>query len=315
MSEIGGIVALFVGISSGMTLWRSLRTAPNENRGWIVVSTFILALTIVAFLFLPAWGAWLAAAVWLLLAGLPAILLRRLDQLIAAGEFAGGERLATLLAFLHPADGWRGLPGVVRALGLAEDGAFDEALAQLARSESARTALGRTAVAYIYTIRDDWAGLRRWIDDNLEPAQIARDPSMIVTYLQALGETGALAEMVSALAAYERPLRRIRGTTLGLAYMLTFAFGGRPEVVEHLLEGPLSLMDPALQSAWRATAFQAAGNASKADELLAEWRPKATGATRSLIERRQASPAADASKGLDREAIVRLESMGRAVMG
>src|SRR2546423_1378561 len=82
---------------------RNLRSAG----GWILLYLFILVLAIVGWLSGNTTLIYSAATVWLFFVVLPGLLVRLLDRRVLEQRFRAARRLARIVSWLHPFDGWR----------------------------------------------------------------------------------------------------------------------------------------------------------------------------------------------------------------
>ena len=70
--------------------------------GWRLAALVVLAVTAVAWLFLPNAAGYIGGGVWLLLLFLPAIGLRKMTDLAAQGDYQSAGKLGAALQILHP---------------------------------------------------------------------------------------------------------------------------------------------------------------------------------------------------------------------
>lgn len=256
--ELNGILATLTGFTAVAGLWRALRAGGN-NKGWVVASAVVLGQLLLTAWLRPQWAGYLGALVCLILIVLPSLGLMWLDRLAVRQQYRRAQLLASLLQYLHPADGWGQLPRLFRALALAEEGQERDAAALLTKEEISST-LGRTAVAQFYLNRGRWDALLAWLEKQYDDQSLLRDPSMMVTMVQALGENGRLNEMLDRYVLFDKPMRRSSRMQLALMQMMVFAFCGRRDLVEQLFTGRLSHFPRSIHTLWLATADMAGGN-------------------------------------------------------
>lgn len=106
-----------------------MRTVPMlrwQRRGgeWMVVGAAILVAGVAAAL-LPAHAGALAGTFWAVFIVLPSLLIRALLRHALRQRYA--KRVAHVVRWLHPADGWRETSALYRALALAQAGQRDHA--------------------------------------------------------------------------------------------------------------------------------------------------------------------------------------------
>lgn len=238
-------------------------------RGWIFVSGFVLVVTVVSSYLAPAVGGLIGGCLWGILIMVPSIGFMKVNQLVAKQRFGQASKLATFLSWLHPADGWREQPKLLRALEMGQRGAMAEAITILNRYKTAKTPIGRNITATLYQMDSRWEELLVWIQENLPEPLLQKDSNMLICYLRALGETGDLNGLLEVLDRSERILEKISDpVTRNLGLLFAFAFCGQKEQVARLLNGPLAIFPYNVQRFWLATADLAAGNETVAREQL-----------------------------------------------
>ncbi len=255
--EINGILAILTGFTAFMGLLRAVRVGGN-NKGWVIASAAVLGQLLVTAWIRPAWAGYVGAVLCLILIILPSLGLMGLDRLSVRQQYRRAQLLASLLRFLHPADGWGQLPRLFGALALAKEGQ-EKAAAAILQQEAISSTLGRAAVAHYYLLRGRWDELLAWMEKHYDDKSLLRDPSMMVTLIQALGENGQLNEMLAKYVLFDKPLRRANRMQLALMQMMLFAFCGRKDLVERLFMGRLSQFPRSLHTFWLATADLASG--------------------------------------------------------
>ncbi|MBP7999294.1 MAG: hypothetical protein V9G20_20400 [Candidatus Promineifilaceae bacterium] len=264
--EINGILGILSGTTAFMGLLRALQVGGN-NKGWVIASAVVLGQLLVTAWVRPAWAGYVGAVLCLLLIVLPSLGLLWLDRLSMRQQYRRAQLLAGLLRYLHPADGWSQLPRLFRALALAKEGQERDAAAILKEKEIPST-LGRTVVAQFYLLRGRWDELLVWIEKHYDDKALLRDPSIMVTLVQALGENGDLNKMMARYVLFDKPLRRANRMQLALMQMMVFAFCGRKDLVERLFTGRLAQFPPSIHTFWLATADLACGRTQIGLEAL-----------------------------------------------
>lgn len=264
--EINGILALLTGFTVFIGLLRALRVGGN-NKGWVIASAAVLGQLLVTAWVRPAWAGYVGAGLCLILIILPSLGLMWLDRLSMRQQYRRAQLLASLLRLLHPADGWGQLPRLFGALAMAKEGK-ENAAAAIFQQEAIHSTLGRAAVAQFYLLRGRWDELLPWIEKHYDDKSLVRDPSMMVTAVQALGENGQLNEMLAKYVLFDKPLRRANRMQLALMQMMVFAFCGRKDLVERLLMGRLSQFPDSIHTFWLATADLASGRTQSGLDAL-----------------------------------------------
>jgi rhomboid protease GluP len=267
------------------------RISAKNNRGWIIVSGLILVAVAVLLYLTPSLGGLIGGCLWAILVIVPNIGNRKVDQLIAQQRFGQASRVASLISWLHPLDGWREQPKLLHAMELSQRGAMAEAIAILDRYQTATTPTGRSATVTLYQMDARWEELLVWIQDNVPEAVLRKDFDMLSGYIRALGETGDLNAMLEAWERYERSLEKIPNLrTRSLALMFVLAFCGQTQQVARLLSGPLANYSNTIKLFWLATVDQAAGGDIIAREQFLSIADSSDVRIRNAVTRRLSDP-------------------------
>ncbi len=308
-----------------------VRTLPllrqqRRGAGWMVVGAAILAAGGAAEVFLPVYAGVLAGTLWAVFIVLPSLLIRALLRHALGQRYAQAERIANVVRWLHPADGWRESPELYRALALAQAGQRARAadlFHGLMDRPSVPAQMADTARVYLYRMESRWDELLAWTEgaspggqptlvdggmgaerdrgEGVGQGSLVHDPSVTLMRVRALGETGRLSDMLRAFQAARVHLERLPHPTFWPTCQLSFfAFAGREITVTSLLEGPLAGLTPGAKAFWHATARMAAGRAEAARADLRELAARHEGdqELRHAIERRLTRDLANASEVL-----------------
>ena len=285
------IAALVAVVSCAALLVRVLRLGLAGQEGWAAKAVVILVLGATAAWVWPDGAAWLVFALWAVLIALPSTLLRMLGRRALQQRYAESLWLARLVAWLHPFDGWRSQPEVMRALAAAKHGEVDLAVAALTGLlDEGRLPLHRRPLmrAYVCRLTGDWEGIAALGETGSGLDRLA----LVQFRLRALGETGRLAELVRL---FDQTHRRIDAPSLNLCRLFLFAFCGDPAATARLLNGALSPLDGDAKAYWIATAELAAGEtAAGCRRLTALAESAADGLLRRAAARRLQLPLAPA---------------------
>jgi rhomboid protease GluP len=231
---------------------------------------------------------YVAAGTWVLLVLLPQLGDRLAGRWMARRRWTAARRLSAALAVLHPFDGWRDRPSLVRAYELLESGDAEGAAAIVERRLASKSSLARAAQAQLYGMRRDWAGLRAWVESSLDDDALSDEPVVVFHYLRALAESGDLERMTAVYVRHERALAaaRLRDS----ARMLLFAWSGRPAALARLFEGPLAETPREVREFWLATAEDMAGRPADGRARLEGLRATPDALLRAAVERRLGAP-------------------------
>jgi rhomboid protease GluP len=258
----------------------------SSGKGWLFIySSIVLAALIGQF---SGKGGWLYAGLglWVVLVLLPALLVRIQSRYFLQQRYGSARRLAVVLSWLHPADGWREQPKVIHALELAQNGDLSTATEALRQFQGSHSLLGLAAVTNIYRLTQHWEELLEW-DRQRGGTGLEGHPQLLPILLRAYGEIGDLNGLVQI---YERNKSRIAGlvpaSSRDMCRLVLFAFTGHRAAVEQLLAGSLSVLPTTAQRFWLATADFSSGAIEAAQGELEALLPRADPAVRLAIERR-----------------------------
>ncbi len=304
--------SVYLPLAAFSSLVLFVRAIRGRTWGWAVATGLVLVVAGAGVLLFPRHAGHAAGSLWLLFVAIPSIGYGLVVRLGNRQRYADAARLASVLRFLHPADGWWDRPRLLRALALAQAGAFAEATAILESLEASSKRLAREARVHRLRMQSRWEDVLGWLRANVPEAEILGDPAMLFVYLRALGELGELDELVLSFRNAE-PLLARAGSGRDVALLFVFAFTGRAERVASLFRGPLTSYSPALQSFWLATADLASGRDAPSRRapriVLAELVARAGASLVSSARRRLDEPLADPATSLGGEARAILDQL------
>jgi rhomboid protease GluP len=262
-----------------------LRRYRFAGRGWLVIYIAILLVALLGRLGKKSVLIYAAGAMWLLLVILPALLATFYHRRFLQQRYPVARHLARLISWLHPADGWRQQPQILYALELAQRGDLTAATETLRRLERVKSLIGLAAVMNLYRITNRWEELLAW--QNQHHHNLERYPQLLPTLLRAHGET---ADRFGMAQLYDRNKHRIArmipASSRDSCRLMLFAFCGKRQLVEQLLDGSLAVLPAPTRQFWLATADLAAGDSESARRQLEELLPTADPSLRLGIERR-----------------------------
>ncbi|MGD1083367.1 MAG: rhomboid family intramembrane serine protease [Verrucomicrobiota bacterium] len=277
-------VVFFIALSGVVV---GLARVRSVGAGWVVVSLAILLLAGFGQLGRQKACIYLAAALWLLLVLVPGLLGRSYHRHLLRQQYPAARRLARIVSWLHPADGWGEMPQIVHALDLAQRGQAPAALEILNRFQTAKSLTGLTAMVNLCRITHQWERLLAWHDRD--SPQLERHPQLLVAFLRARGETGDLRGLVELYDRHKEQIAKlIPPASRDNCRLMLFAFCGRRDLAERLFAGSLAPLPAATREFWLATADLAAGSSESAKRQLELLLPAADAATRLAVERRLA---------------------------
>ncbi len=293
--DINNLLIWIVCLSCVSTTIYAVRNSANNNRGWIFISVFIFIVTAVTSYLIPDIGGLVGGLLWVILILIPNIAKNKVNQLVAQQRYRQASRLAKFVCWLHPVDGEREQPEILRALDIGQRGAIAEAMTILNRYKTLSTPTGRYATTTLYQMDARWEEMLVWIQENLPQAVLQKDFEMLNCYLRSLGEIGDLNGLLQAWESYERSIEKIPNLiTRNVARMFVLAFCGQIEQVTTLINGSLRIYSPTIQLFWLATANIAAGNERLGREQLLSIRDSTDIRIRGAIERRLSQPVVEA---------------------
>ena len=275
-------ILLFIAIVSPIVLLvRIARLRNPRNRGWRIAASIVLAICAAGWLLAPSVAGYVGGTVWCLLLVIPTVAERSIDQALLTQRFARARRIAFVRRVLHP---WNDSPfpsSIIQSLELAVRGRLDLALDRLAAERQRSTPGGRFATALTFALTENWAGLVQWCRRDLS---LTTNPAIHSLYLRALGEIGALDDLVLEVAS-QMDLSdpdRLLSSSLGYNFILALAFCGETDRLGKLLCGPLKAIPQERREFWLATAELAQGRALLARQQLEKLRFE----TRDVVLRR-----------------------------
>ncbi len=282
------VLLWFVAPSCVVIFVQALRASPRLV-GWMGVVTGISAITIGLWLVQPQIAGFAAGSLWALFVLTPGLIQRRAIRLGARQQFAAASRFARIAGLLHPFDGMRQQARLLNALSLAEAGSADAGVEMLAKLKSAPLRIARSAQLHTFRIRQQWPQLVEWVQHNLDPRTMGRDPNLLSLYLRGLGEIGQVDQLLltfdyhrSAIDAPQYAYPR------SLCRLYAFAFAGQPAEVAAVFRGHLSITPHAIQQFWLATAeFTANQSQAGYDRLLAVQSAASPGVAAAIAHRFQ----------------------------
>jgi hypothetical protein len=234
-----GFILLSVCIAAAKVYFRL-----SDLWGWLIATASVVLGGILALWYAPDWAGWLTATPFVLLIVFPQTLLNRAVLAAQRGEWSKAARLHTWAATLHPSPWMRFGATVRRAVSVNGPDGYAAALTQIEATGSRRQkALARLLLSHEQRDWERLLGLSRERDVGFSLAK----PHEI----RALGELGRLDEMVQT---YQRAAKWLLPEGRHECMLFVFAFTGRVQCVQQLLDGPLSSTDNDSKTYWVAVA-------------------------------------------------------------
>ncbi len=275
MLDLNRLLLFIAVLSPIVVLVRTARRA-SLNRGWRLAAFAVLFVTALAWLVAPPFAGYAGGGAWLLLLLLPAIGLRKEAELAAVERYGAARRIASVLRWLHPVQALRDELLFLRAMEAAQRGHVDAAADLLQGLRDAKSRAGLQVIAQSYRIRRDWMGLLRWCRESLPQVALGSEPTVLPLYFRALGETGALDDLV--LQVLGRAPRLLASPqhqeTFDASVLTLLAFTGRTAAVARLLKTRFAGAPNETKEFWLGTSEMAAGETAAGQARLATLQKK-----------------------------------------
>jgi len=241
----------------------------RNSRARLILPGIVLLILLGAWLSLPDQSGIISGAAWLLLMVLPGLGLTWLSRLMGRRKYRRARLLASVLRWLHPFDGMWILPRLITAMDHLQRGPEEQALAELQRLQHQPGGIGRAARVLLTRVQGNWSEFIEWIHSTPDLSHTLSDGLLLDAYLQALGETGQIENMLAVCSHSVRPGRTAPGTLTAIR-MKVSAFCGDPDWTLRAVS--LAGDDIPVETGryWMATALQAAGDLEMATHTLLE---------------------------------------------
>ena len=271
---------LFIAVLSPLVVLARTARRAALNRGWQVAAAIVLVVTALAWTAVPPCAGWIGGGAWLALLFLPAVGLRKAADLVAEERYTNARRIVAPLRWLHPVKALRDELLFLRAMEAAQKGATDLALELLQDLHAAESRAGLQAAAQRFRIRGDWLGLLAWSRQNLPLVALGREPALLPLYFRALGETGAIDDMVLQVAGRAPALLASpqHQATFDSSVLMMLAFTGRTDSLLFLLKTRFRGLHADAKEFWIATSQLAAGETEAGRARLESLRQKTANA-------------------------------------
>jgi rhomboid protease GluP len=290
--DLNYILIWMTGISCSVSLARVLRNPSQTHRAWIIVFATVLFVLGAGLVYFPTTAGYVAGAEWVALVLTPLFGARLVMWYSLRQQYTRAWRLAAVLRCLHPFDENWNRARLLHAVALAQKGRHAHAENILKQLSEHGGSTGRAAIAQLHRLTGRWEELSDWMSGSVGTTTLAHDPSLLLLYVRALGESGDLERMLWAYSqlggVWERDHQH---ASHNLCRMFVLAFCGRITAVQKLTTGQLSWLPAGTREFWIATAEAASGETDAARQRLHRALTTETDAlTRAGIERRLTVP-------------------------
>lgn len=283
--DLNYLLEWFVGVTTIAGLIRLLRFHSRGRSGWAVTFAVTLAILLLGLLFFPSSAGFVSGSFWIVFVLGPSVLYRYVQRNIYRQRFNTAYRFAIAAKWLHPADGLREYPELLRSFELAHDGRYDEAEALLGRYAGGTAWTAQAAALTLHRMRGEWETIAEKCAAVQETA-LSRSGEMLAIYLRSLGELGRMNEMVQLFGRQRKSFFHLTRSLRDLTRLYVYSFAGRPKMVERLFSESLSLYPTDIRDFWQATAQMASGDIDEGRRKLENLRHCSDGLTRRLVEQR-----------------------------
>ena len=303
------ILLTIVTVSCAITILQTRQDSISNSPRWVQIAIGLLILTVLLVLVAPTQAGYWSSAIWTMLVIIPSLGFRLSDYFFYRGNYRAARRLKGWLRWLHPLHDWHWQATLFTAYDYVNAGDAPKAL-HLLQSALDQQAPPPEQEVMLFYLTQDWHGMIAWWENYPAPAQLERRPDVIRLYLQALGETGKLNELVAEFQRYHTHLEQAP-TLMYFGYLYLFAFCGYVEPTTQLLKSVLAeKLSPDMRMGWIATAHAAAGNGEMSRALLRPLlRTTKEAMAKALVETRLSHEQLTAQQILNSYAIVNLQKI------
>lgn len=275
MLDLNRLLIFIAVLSPVAILVRTARRAAL-NRGWQLAAIAVLLVTGLAWVAAPGFAGYVGGGAWFLLLFLPTVGLHKEAALTAAERYGAARRVVSLLRWLHPVKALQDELLFLRAMEAAQSGSTEQAADLLRNLQAADNRAGLQIVAQGFRIRGDWAGLIRWCRESLPQMTLGHEPVVLPLYFRALGEIGALDDLVLQVVGQAPRLLASPQyqETFDASALAMLAFTGCTETVAHLLKTRFAGMPRETREFWIGTSELAAGATEAGRARLTALQPK-----------------------------------------
>jgi len=248
---------------------------------------------------------------WGLLVLLAALLVLCYQRLQVGQRYAAARRVALVIRFLHPADGWKEVPPWMEAMAHAQRGEQAQARKIYQRFQENGGPDALYATAQLYRLTNQWEEFMEWRREQLTEAILGRHPVLIPLVLRAFGETGDLNGLAAWFEQAEAQIERLPVTTRGVCRLTLYAFSGRRAQVERYFDAGHARWPAEARVYWLALATGNSGDAEAARAMLTPLGASADHLLRGAAERRLRLGFSNAPQVLSEASLATLERAER----
>ncbi|NJK63675.1 MAG: rhomboid family intramembrane serine protease [Synechococcaceae cyanobacterium SM2_3_1] len=261
--DLNQLLIWMISFSCGINLIRALAQGYQLQQALVLIPGLVLGITLGGTWLVPDIAGLVGGCFWILLLVLPSLLFRKVGELISTEHYPEADSLVHSFHWIYRLYQLRWYPHLVRALALAaskDTAAAENILCNYQQSTTVPTPWEQMVIVALYRVMGTWNPLLNWAQPLMLQPQQRHDPSLVLAYLRALGETGDLNSLLQAYDTWRGGLEQAENPTLlRLAQLFVLAFTGQMVTVEKLLKQDLNHLPDPVKQFWGATSLWAGG--------------------------------------------------------
>ncbi len=295
--DLNQLLIWMISFSCGINLIRAVAQGYPLQHALLLIPAWVLGITLGGTWLVPDIAGLVGGCFWMLLLVLPSLLFRQVGDLISRERYQEADTLVHSFPWVYRLYQLPWFPRLVKALSLAASQDTAAAANILGAYQQATTVpppWEQIVIVALYRVLGAWNPLLEWVRPLMQQPQQRHDPSLVLAYLRALGETGDLNGLLEAYDNWREGLEQADTSTfLRLAQLFVLAFTGQSVAVEQLLQGDLKHLPVPVKQFWGATALWAGESPQLAQtqlQSLFETHPSLSPSLRQGIQRRLSQP-------------------------
>jgi len=182
------VIFWFVCLVCASGLVAIFKRLPHAGRGWLGVYLAILLVAVAGKISRQTFLIYAAGVLWVLLVLVPALLGKLYHRSLLRRDYGTTYRVVQIISWLHPLDGWRSQPEIIRAIKLAQRGETAAASDILERYRNVASPAAMGAIANLYRITQRWEEFLVWSAQHQLASGVY--PQFLSAELRARGEVG-----------------------------------------------------------------------------------------------------------------------------
>lgn len=253
------ILEWLISINCVIIIFKQLRTHNNSDKSWQIICAIILIIMLISHNGHPNIAGFIAFSIWFPLVLLPLLATRLLFRLVLQERYSGAINLAKCLAILHPFGGWRRYQQLFMAFKIMLEGSRQQADKLIGDTEVDNKWMTEQLRFVCLKTHNDWQILRDELcTSEMQQVIFSEKPYLASYLLRAFGETGDLKAMIRLFLNCWGTQNLHSDQTFNA--LVIFAFCGKKDILERILNGPMAQLQAVQKEFWRATAAMADGD-------------------------------------------------------